>query len=299
MPRSGSSDRLLLCTDLDRTILPNGREPESPQARPLLRALAARPEVTLAYVSGRDRTLLLDAIDAYDIPVPDYAIGDVGTTIYETAGGDWRRWHAWEEEIASDWNGRRHDELAALFTDLRDLAPQEPGKQNVFKLSYYTPERIDGQALLGEMQTRLTRYGIRASLIWSVDEAAHCGLLDVLPRSATKIHAIRFLMRQTGFDDAHTVFAGDSGNDLPALTSGLQAVLVRNAHPDVRREAQRLLRDAGLSERLYIARGGFRGMNGHYAAGVLEGVQHFLPQVADWLSPAGDRPSDAGSPVMR
>ena len=38
---------LLLCTDLDRTLIPNGREPESPEARPWFRRLAAEPEVAL------------------------------------------------------------------------------------------------------------------------------------------------------------------------------------------------------------------------------------------------------------
>ena len=40
--------QLLLCTDLDRTVLPNGPQSESQGARTLFAALAARPEVTLA-----------------------------------------------------------------------------------------------------------------------------------------------------------------------------------------------------------------------------------------------------------
>lgn len=284
--RSEPPARLLLCTDLDRTILPNGPQPESPQARPQLRLLAARPEVMLVYVSGRHRDLLRDAIGQYDIPVPDYAIGDVGTTIYETGGGDWQRWQSWEDEIAPDWNGYRHGDLAALFDDIPTLRLQEPHKQNVFKLSYYTPSVIDREALRRAMHERLRGRGVNASIIWSIDEAAHSGLLDVLPQSATKLHAIRFLMRNLGFDAARTVFAGDSGNDLPVLTSGLRAVLVRNAHPDVRDEAQRTLRTAGMIDRLYVATGGFLGMNGYYAAGVLEGVQYFFPEVTAWLEAA-------------
>jgi HAD superfamily hydrolase (TIGR01484 family) len=275
---------VLLCSDLDRTLLPNGLQPESPRARPLLRQLVQRPELTLAYVSGRHKALLLDAIRDYEMPVPDYAIGDVGTTIYEIHGDEWHPWEAWEEEIAPDWKGRRHDELAALFADLEVLTLQEPEKQNTFKLSYYAPEDTQRDGLLAEMEARLLPHGIHASLIWSIDEAKHKGLLDVLPRCATKYHAIRFLMERKGFSEAKTVVAGDSGNDLPALTSGLQAVLVRNAHPDVLEEAQQVLREKGISERLYIARGGFMGMNGNYAAGVLEGLVHFVPEAAQWLN---------------
>ncbi len=105
------------------------------------------------------------------------------------------------------------------------------------------------KALLAEMDARLNPLGIHASLIWSIDEARDIGLLDVLPLRATKYHAIRFLMAHSGFDTDNTVFAGDSGNDLPALTSGLQAVLERNARPEVREQ--------GMAERLYLARGNF------------------------------------------
>ena len=275
---------ILLCSDLDRTLLPNGPQDESPQARDLLRSLTERPEVTLAYVSGRHKQLLLDAIDEFDIPVPDYAIGDVGTTIYQIDNNRWIPWDEWSKEIASDWNGREHDELAALFEGMHGLRLQEDEKQNTFKLSYYAAEDEDSQRLVDVMRQRLQAVEVHASLIWSVDEALHRGLLDVLPARATKYHAIRFLMEHKGFSEQNTVFAGDSGNDLPALTSGMQAVLVRNAIDEVRREAVQAVRANGCEHRLYLARGGFLGMNGNYTAGVLEGVAHFLPQVEDWLS---------------
>jgi len=274
---------LLLCCDLDRTLLPNGSQEESPQARPLFRKLAKRPELTLAYVSGRHKGLLLEAIQTYDLPVPDYAIGDVGTTLYEIHHDEWRAWPAWDEEIAPDWAGYLHDELAALFEDIGDLTLQEAEKQNTFKLSYYAPMDTDHDMLLAEMATRLKPRCIRASLIWSIDEARHIGLLDVLPQRATKYHATRFLMAHKGFDTGNTVFAGDSGNDLPALTSGLQAVLVRNARREVREEALRKVREKGIAHCLYLAHGNFLGMNGNYAAGVLEGLAHFKPVARHWL----------------
>lgn len=276
-------NKVLLCSDLDRTLLPNGPQEESARARPLLRQLAARQEVTLVYVSGRHKALLLDAIRDYDIPVPDYAIGDVGTTIYHITDNDWHMWQAWHTEIAPDWNGQRHDQLAALLADIDVLQMQEDEKQNTFKLSYYAPEDINRDTLLARVRERLEPQGIRASLIWSIDEMAHTGLFDVLPESATKLHAVRFLMRQIGFDESNTVFSGDSGNDLPVLTSGLQAVLVANAMDDVQREAREKLAAKDLTQQLYLARGDFLGMNGNYAAGVLEGLAHFCPQVMPWL----------------
>jgi HAD superfamily hydrolase (TIGR01484 family) len=277
---------VLLCADLDRTIIPNGPEPESPEARPLLRILAQRPELTLAYVTGRHRELLIDAIEEYELPIPDYAIGDVGTTIYEISGGRWEPWDRWSQEIASDWGGRSHDDLHSLFADFETLRLQEQEKQNVFKLSYYVPVDIDSTSILETMNRRLDAEGIHASLIWSVDQVTHVGLLDVLPRRATKKHAIEFLMNEKGFDIEHTVFAGDSGNDLPALTGGLQAVLVRNALESVRQEAIARAEANGCEERLYLAKGGLLGMNGNYGAGVLEGLVHFLPHTESWLRDA-------------
>ena len=276
---------VVLCTDLDRTVIPNGDQPESPQARPLLHRFAARRESTLVYVTGRDRGLLQDAIRDYDLPVPDYAIGDVGTTIYRVRGDEWQTLDAWSQEIAPDWKGSDGTDLAERLRGIDGLRLQEDAKQNQFKLSYYGPEDPKPAALIAEVRRRLEAEGIRASLIWSIDEQAHCGLLDVLPASANKRHAIEFLMREQGFADRQTVFAGDSGNDLEVLVSGMQAVLVRNAPPDVREEAERRVKEAGYPDRLYLARGGFLGMNGHYSAGVLEGVAHFLPHIRDWLAP--------------
>ena len=248
-----------------------------------MRAKDTRQQVR-PYVSGRHQGLLRDAIDQYAIPKPDYAIGDVGTTIYEIDGSQWRPLAEWSAAIASDWAYARHADLAALFGDLDILRLQEPEKQNTYKLSYYAPPALDYAGLLGEMDARLRSRGISASLIWSIDEAADTGLLDVLPANATKRHAIEFLMERHEFDRAHTVFAGDSGNDLPVVASGtLQSVLVRNAHTAVITAARRALMDRGASQMLYVAQGGFLGMNGNYSAGVLEGLVHFRPEVAAWL----------------
>lgn len=278
---------LLICTDLDRTLIPNGSQPESPHARPLFASLTQREEVALAYVSGRHRGLVLDAISEFDLPVPDFVIGDVGTSLYRVeSGGDWSPQPAWAAHIGKDWAGASVDDLKAVLAGVPHLRLQEASKQGRFKLSFYAPEDADSGGLIQELQGRLADQGIRASLIWSIDEAVGVGLLDVLPERATKYHAVEFLVEQEGFEIERTVFSGDSGNDLEPLTSPLPAVLVANAHPAVREEAVRVSNERGLAARLYCARGGFLGMNGNYAAGILEGVAHYHPFVQAWLSEA-------------
>ena len=89
------------------------------------------------------------------------------------------------------------------------------------------------------------------------------------------------------------VFAGDSGNDLDALTSGLQAILVKNSAPEVQKTARQELEEQGRTGCLYIAEGGLKGMNGNYAAGVLEGLVHFFPETVEWLQHATERKADS------
>jgi HAD superfamily hydrolase (TIGR01484 family) len=276
------NDRILICSDLDRTILPNGKAPQSPEALQILHRLAARQEITLAYVSGRNEKLLKEAITDFKIPLPDYAIGDVGTTIYEPQR-NWQPWTDYADEIARDWYGKSSEDLKAFLADLAKLELQEQDKQNTFKLSYYSDVAVDVAKLKEEINERLAHANVQASLIWSVDEEKNVGLLDVLPERATKVHAIRFLMKKRGYSHEKVVFAGDSGNDLPALTSGLNAVLVKNGHEEVKKEACLIMEEKAMSERLYLAQGNFLGMNGNYCAGVLEGIAHFLPETIKWM----------------
>lgn len=275
-------NRILLCSDLDRTILPNGRESQSSEALGIFKQLVRRREITLAYVSGRNEQLLKSAIEDFDIPIPDYAIGDVGTTIYEP-GRNWHSWQDWTEEIARDWQGKSWEDLRQLFKDMSALRLQENDNQNSYKLSYYTEVDVDITNLRAEVGRRLMSKNVQASIIWSVDEEKEVGLLDILPERATKVHAIRFLMEKGGFLPERTVFAGDSGNDLPALTSGLNAVLVKNGRDDVRREALEIMNSKNMRSHLYLAEGDFLGMNGNYCAGVLEGIAHFLPETLKWM----------------
>ncbi len=269
---------LLLCTDLDRTLLPNGPQPESPGARKRFCELAAQAGVVLVFVTGRDQGLVEQAISEFRLPGPDYVIADVGSAIYRVERGEWHYWDQWEQEIAGDWQGRSHDAIHELFRDLPLLQLQEASKQKRFKLSYYLSPEADHEALMSDMHAILLDQHISASLIWSIDETAGIGLLDVLPASASKQHAIEYLMQQLGYGIHNTVFAGDSGNDMAVLTSPIRSVLVANATEEVRHQARQQVLNMGQNEALYFARGGFLDMNGNYSAGILEGVAHYMPE---------------------
>ena len=85
-------------------------------------------------------------------------------------------------------------------------------------------------------------------------------------------------MQQQGYTLENTLFAGDSGNDLDVLMSDIRSVLVANADAETKQRAAKASADA-----LYVAKGGYLGMNGNYSAGILEGAAHYWPEVDKWL----------------
>lgn len=276
-------NRLLLCTDLDRTLLPNGPQRESKSARERFRLLAEHEGVKLVYVTGRHLALVDKAIRNYSIPQPDFIVADVGSSIYQLETRHWQLWDAWEQAISKDWGGRNNAELHQLLIGFRDLRLQEHSKQNVHKLSYYVPLYVNHSELIARMQERLQEHNVDANLIWSVDDPANIGLLDVLPASAGKRHAIEFVMHQLGYGLKETVFAGDSGNDIEVIASPIQSVIVANASDSVRKAAIRQARINQQTESVYMARGDYLGMNGCYSAGILEGVAHYMPEAEQWF----------------
>ncbi|MGA9574292.1 MAG: HAD family hydrolase, partial [Lysobacterales bacterium] len=182
-----------------------------------------------------------------------------------------------------DWHGLAADRLLEKMMFIKALRLQEAEKQNHFKLSFYHDADQDWKVLDAQISVILSRAGVAARLVWSLDDLTGGGLLDVLPERASKRHAIEFLMRQHGFDTGQTVFCGDSGNDIEVLISPIPAVLVANAREEVRQQAEQGSREQGNERALYIARGGFLGMNGNYRGGMLEGIVHFYPEMENWL----------------
>lgn len=273
-----STTRLLLCTDMDRTVIPNGQQAVNLEAGSRFSTFCQCPDITLVYVTGRHQALVQEAILEYDLPVPDFVITDVGTKIYQVTAGVWTPWQDWEQEIARDWQGKNHHDLKQLFTNISQLELQEDSKQNTHKLSYYMSLTIDHQAIIKAMEASLQAEGVNASLIWSIDEESNTGLLDVLPRNATKLHAIEFLQKQLGYTVDQVLFAGDSGNDLPVLISHIPSVLVANATDDIKLAAQQQAQKNGNAAMLYLAQEGDLNMNGNYSSGILAGVAHFYPE---------------------
>lgn len=274
-----STNRLLLCSDLDRTIIPNGHQPEHPEARERFRQLCSFPEVSLVYVTGRHQQLVRQAIEQYSLPTPDFAVTDVGTRVYRIISTEWHEMLDWQQQIATDWQGKTHTQLQETLSVFPQLVLQEQGKQNDFKLSYYVPLDVDRDEIFAGVESQLKQLGVAASLIWSVDEPEQVGLLDILPRNATKLHGIEFLQRQLGYSREELIFAGDSGNDLPVLASPIRSILVANAEQQIKLQARQLVKQNRCLETLYQARQDNFPLGGNYSAGVLQGVIFYVPEL--------------------
>lgn len=274
---------LLLATDLDRTLIANGLHPESPQARSLFDRVVAMPDVCLAYVSGRDIGMIQEAIREYFLPKPHFLVTDVGAAIWTWEQHQWQRHTAWDALIAPGWLGMKREGIATLLRGIQGIELQEESRQGRFKLSYYwfDPNRLE--ACIQEVLLRTQKHRLKVDIIWSQDEITGEGFLDVLPRGASKLGAVRYLQKLGGFTNERTLFSGDSGNDLDVLTSEIPAVLVANAPDQVRQKAIELSQKNGHSSCLYLACGA-HGRNGNYSAGILEGLVHFIPETRDWIS---------------
>lgn len=278
----------LLCTDLDRTLIPNGEQPESPLARPLLWQLLARHDIQLAYVSGRDLNRVLGAIDEHRLRWPDVIVADVGTSIYVPDHNGWKIHEGWAEQIGMDWNGMDTEGIRKCLAGFGELEDQESDRQTRFKRSYYLPIDADVADLSQRLEGQLQSYGINASLVFSDDPEKGVKLLDVLPRQATKYESVVHVQQMIGVSDRSTLFSGDSGNDVAALASAIPSVTVANADHETREAVRRLAAQNHTLERCYQARGGLRladgtELNGNYASGIVEGMAHFHPVLANEL----------------
>ncbi|WP_311195283.1 PfkB family carbohydrate kinase [Thiomicrorhabdus immobilis] len=274
--------KLLLCTDMDRTVIPNGMQTEAVDARKTFTHFCDLPTVNLVYVTGRHLALMQQAVREYQLPQADYAITDVGTRIYHYQNHQWHPITAWEKEIDQDWQNSdlkvEPKQIYDLLSSIPGLSLQEFEKQNSHKISFYIDlKKLDEQACLTQVKKQLAPLNIQTNLIWSIDETSHTGLLDILPPKANKLHAIEFLQHYLGYAAQKVVFAGDSGNDLEVLISPIQSVLVANATAELKQQALELVKQRGTEQQFYQAINTSHN-NGNYSSGVLQGVMHYLPE---------------------
>ena len=264
--------RPVLATDLDGTLIPSTAIATTQRDRQALRELHEAIEqewIELIFVTGRFVASILEAIDEFQLPSPNWIIGDVGSSIYRATDQ-----HTGQYELVMSYRQHldsicRAEELAAMhqrFSHELPIERQEEENQGSHKLSYYCDENhLD--SIVEQMETIIQREQQPLSMVHSVDPDDGRGLIDVMPRGVNKAYALQWWSDHLGHDRSRMVYAGDSGNDLAALTSGIRGIVVGNASRDLRlkldRQAKHLI-DQGL---IYFSQNG-------YTSGVVEGARH-------------------------
>ena len=262
----------ILATDMDRTLLPNGHWEADDNAIELFNELTRANDVLVVYVTGRNLALTEAAVAEFNVRPPDILIGDVGTSIRKHEAGEWHfdeGWIAHVRKVSPRWDA---EAIKTAVADISGLLEQEAEHQNPFKQSYYADHSRQEELLAAINERVQGRYD--EVIVYSYDSMDDKGLVDFLPDSATKQTALEYVAKEFGCEPGDVVFCGDSGNDIFPLTAGFSGVLVRNADEQLVENVQEAMaKNPDL--RVYFAQGNFRGLNGNYTSGVIEGAYHY------------------------
>ncbi|HUF76972.1 MAG TPA: HAD-IIB family hydrolase [Longimicrobiales bacterium] len=257
----------LLASDLDGTLIPPPNHPNDGGVAELRQALERARGVAVAYVTGRSRLLALEGIRRHELPPPALLVCDVGTSVFVVEDGEYVPDPGYRELMLEALGGAEPAGARDLLAQLEGLELQEEHSQTEFKLSYYTPADARGEELAALAREVLAGAG-RFNVVHSVDPHVRRGLLDVLPAGVAKDVAVRYLHDRSGVPEHALVYAGDSGNDLAAMLSGFNVVVVGNATAALKETIRREAEARGIAERVHFA-------EAWYAAGVLEGCRRF------------------------
>jgi len=243
-PRMVFADRFVIC-DIDNTLI-GDRDALEEFIR---RLVEHRERIVFGVATGRVLKRTLAVLERWEVPTPDVLITSVGSEIYY-GRSEFVEDVGWRLAMDRDWDPMR---LREVLGGVPGLQLQPKADQRQFKISYFVDtERWPG---VRELRHRLAEQGLKASVVFS-----HEAFLDILPRQATKGHAVQYLQKRWGLASDRVLVAGDSGNDAEMLKMAACGVVVANHSRELRALRGR--------DGIYFAKQG-------YARGILEGMRHF------------------------
>jgi glucosylglycerol-phosphate synthase len=231
---------MLLATDLDGTFLAGN----SRSRQTLYQLIARRPDIQLAYVTGRGLERVLPLLSDPSMPQPDYIICDVGATI--VSGQTQQAIQPIQSEVAARWPGEKSVE--SCFARFDRLTRQETPQER--RVSFF----CEAAAVTPEVE--------RAAAELNCDLLFSGGMyLDILPKGVNKGATLRRLVEHLGLGPEAVLVAGDTLNDLSMFEQGFKGVCVGAS------EAELLDATRALPSVLHAARPG--------CEGILEAFGHF------------------------
>jgi len=203
----------------------------------------------LIYNTGR---LLEDAkrvIREGGLPMLELFYGGVWTMVEEVDSGEALK--EYSKVLDQNWDRERVDELVR---GIDGIEAQADGQQHAWKSSWFWHDA--SEADLERLRASLKEAGLAAQVIYSSARD-----LDVLPLTANKGNALRWICQRLGIELNEVVVCGDTGNDSSMfIVPGVRGIAVGNAEAELLEAVRRT--DA------YLAKG-------ECAAGVMEGLKAF------------------------
>lgn len=256
-----------LVTDLDGTFIPLPDEPSHRKALQEFHRLREASSFGLVFCTGRHFESTAAGMTEFDLPRPDWIICDVGTSVYHLTDSGFRLYPPYQEHLAEKVGAHDRGEVEQLLEPVEHLTLQCESHQGPYKISYEcVTSRLED--LVDTVADLLKDRELAYEVHGSVDPFLDCGLIDLLPTGVSKAYAVIWLATHADFTPDEVIYAGDSGNDLSALSAGFRAILVSNASPGLDVKIRERLGDPESDRLLYCA-------SASATAGVLEGCRHF------------------------
>ena len=216
--------------------------------------------IIVAYVTGRLFFSVLEVVEYYNLPKPDFIVSEVGTCIHRFINNKWEVDQEWSAKLSQVWDPKIILDLEYLMSDFKNASIQPPAGQGEYKLSYYMDDENTAIYWQKELEERINKSKLSVSLVVSKGgDGPVC--VDFLPSVASKAKALEFLIKEQNINFENVVFSGDSGNDKSALICGVQGILVGGAEKGLAEELK-------SNPNVYIAKR-------KNVLGVLEGLKKF------------------------
>ena len=258
----------VLASDLDGTLIPLADDPQTCEDLGVLSELLRQHAVPIIFLTGRGPTSVQNAIEEHGLPMPDWIVCDVGTSIYQTDGaGGFIAVDQYASHLNDIVTPAQIASFQEQFSAVDGLELQPEPHQAPFKLSYYA-DHSRVESLAAQIRHAVDLSGIPCSVVHSTDTITGRGYVDILPRNVSKASALYWWAHFANQDLDQVLFAGDSGNDLPVFMAGHPAIVVANAEPAIARLAYDAHDQAGWKQRLFFA-------TKRATSGVLEGCRWF------------------------
>eukprot|EP00884_Botryococcus_braunii_P011517 jgi/Botrbrau1/20366/Bobra.0006s0031.1 len=206
---------------------------------------------------------------------PDVLICSVGTEVYEWDGAKkaFRPDKAWVGCLDAGWDYEVVKEtmmqLVSKVNDPSRLRFNAPDEQNAHKCTCMVALEILLE-IQDKVEKQLGSAGVQYKFIAS-GKGAH-RFVDIIPEAAGKLPALEYVRKKYGFEASHVIACGDSGNDKDMLAGDNLAIVVGNAHDELKEWAEGIYEDQvkrnGTRPRMYLA-------DKTRAYGILEGLEVF------------------------